>query len=68
MAQGAARSPLSSPEVEQLRESIRRLLDDPDANLSRDARLRWEVALTAVEAILGEPSSLVRDDRDQIGL
>ena len=37
-----------------LAKSIRQLLDDPDAYLTRDARLRWEGALTALETVLGE--------------
>ena len=50
-------------EGERLAESIRALLADPDAHLTRDGRLRWEGALTAVEAVLGKcPSLLAEND------
>jgi hypothetical protein len=53
------RRTLTRVDVERFAESIRELLDDSDAGLSRDARLRWEGALSALEALLREPSSLV---------
>jgi hypothetical protein len=56
------RRPLPRAEVDQMAEAIRALLDDPDAGLSRDGRLRWEGALAALEAVLRSPSSLVDDE------
>ncbi len=50
--------PLTRSEQERLMVSLRSILDDPDANLSRDARLRWEGALTALEVVLGERPTL----------
>ena len=41
------------------RASIRALLADPEADLNEPMRRRWEGALAALEAVLGEPSSLV---------
>ena len=49
-------------EIEALAASIRRLLEDRDADLSRDATLRWQGALTALEVVLGEPPSLAIAD------
>jgi hypothetical protein len=60
--------PLSLTQVRPLIESIRHLLDDPDAHLSRDARLRWEGALTALETVLGESPSLGSSAIDLPGL
>jgi len=54
--------PLTRAETAAFADSIRALLADPDANLGRDARLRWEGALTAVEAVLGKAPSLATDD------
>jgi hypothetical protein len=42
-------------------ERIRQLLADPDARLSGPTRARWEGALTALEAVLGEAPSLFDD-------
>jgi hypothetical protein len=57
MTEGRSR-PLRRPEIEKFAESIRALLADTDANPSRDARLRWEGALTALERVLGQEPSL----------
>ena len=46
-------------EIEQLANSIRTLLADPDADINEPMRRRWEGALAALEAVLGERSSLV---------
>jgi hypothetical protein len=54
------RRPLSRAETVAFAESIRALLADP-TNLSRDARLRWEGALTGLEAVLGQDPTLGRD-------
>jgi len=54
--------PLTRVETAAFADSIRALLADPDANLSRDARLRWEGALTAIEAVLGKAPSLFADE------
>jgi len=54
-----ASRPLTRAEVGELAESIRRLLADPDARLTGPMRQRWQGALTALEVVLGEPSSLV---------
>jgi hypothetical protein len=59
---------LSRDEVAKLADSVRRLLADPDTRLSRDARLRWEGALTALETVLGQAPTLVREDLDLTGL
>lgn len=50
--------PLFRAEQEKMVQSIRLLLKDPDAHLTRDARLRWEGALTALEVVLGETPTL----------
>lgn len=50
---------LTLTEVDQLADHIRKLLADPDAGLTEPMRQRWQGALTALEAVLGEPSSLV---------
>ncbi len=52
---------LTLAEVGQLADHIRQLLFDPDAGLTESMRQRWEGALTALEAVLGEPPSLVED-------
>jgi hypothetical protein len=49
---------LTLTEVGQLADHIRELLADPDAGLAEATRQRWQGALTALEAVLGEPSSL----------
>ena len=49
-------------EVEVLVTSIRTLLDDPDALLTRHARLRWEGALTALEVVLGQTPTIDASD------
>jgi hypothetical protein len=56
---------LARPEVERFAESVRALLADPDAGLSRDARLRWQGVLAGLEAVLGERSSLVAGEQDE---
>jgi len=53
--------PLTRAETTAFADSVRAILADPDANLSRDARLRWEGALTALEAVLGRAASLTSD-------
>jgi hypothetical protein len=50
---------LTLAEVGQLADHIRELLADPDAGLTEPMRQRWQGALTALETVLGEPSSLV---------
>ncbi len=45
-----------------LAESIRAILADPDAALSPQARARWEGALTALEWVLGVPTSMPIED------
>jgi hypothetical protein len=61
-------NPLSRTEQVKMVESIRLLLADPDAHLSRDARLHWEGALTALEVVLGKPPTLGIEDLDLTGL
>lgn len=51
--------PMRRAEIEKLAESVRALLSDPDAGLNEHERRRWEGALAALEAALGQPSSLV---------
>lgn len=51
--------PMTRAEIEQLANSIRTLLADPDAGINEPMRRRWEGALAALEAVLGERSSLV---------
>lgn len=46
-------------EIEELATSIRALLADPDAGINEPLRRRWEGALVALEAVLGEKISLV---------
>ena len=53
------RRPLSRPEIDAMAEGVQALLADSDAGLSPDRRLRWEGALAALEAVLGQRSSLV---------
>lgn len=55
----AGRRPLTRTEIEKFAESIRVLLADPDADLNEPFRRRWEGALAALEAVLGENSTLV---------
>jgi hypothetical protein len=55
---------LTRTEVERFAGAVRALLADADARLSRDGRLRWEGVLAGLEAVLGEPSSLVPGGRD----
>ena len=55
---------LPEAEISRLANSIRLLLADPDAHLSRDARLRWEGALTALEVALEANPSLGADALD----
>lgn len=56
MARGLTRS-----ETEKLAEALRAILADPDAGLNDHTRRRWEGALAALEAVLGEDSTLVAD-------
>jgi hypothetical protein len=60
--QAKERRPLARVEIERMADAARSLLGDPDAGLSRDARLRWEGALTAIEVVLGERPSLPEPD------
>ena len=60
--------PLTRSEVTLFADHVRALLDDPDANLTRNARLRWEGVLTAVEYVLGMTPSLVFEDPDRFVL
>jgi hypothetical protein len=53
--------PLTRADVGELVERIRQLLADPDTRLAVPTRQRWEGALTALEAVLGEAPSLVDD-------
>ena len=57
--------PVTRSEFAAFAESVRALLTDPDANLSRSARLRWEGALTAVEYLLGMTPSLISVDPER---
>jgi hypothetical protein len=56
---GQVGRPLSRAEIGKLADSIRTLLADPDADINEPMRRRWEGALTALEAVLGERLSLV---------
>ncbi len=51
--------PMRRTDVEELAVSIRALLADPDADINEPLRRRWEGALVALEAVLGERTSLV---------
>ena len=51
--------PMRRSDVEELAVSIRALLADPDADINEPLRRRWEGALVALEAVLGEKTSLV---------
>jgi len=51
--------PMRRGEIEGMATSIRALLADSDAGLNEPMRRRWEGALAALEAVLGEDSSLV---------
>ena len=55
-------SHMSFDEVEKFAASIRALLADPDAGLNDPARRRWEGALSALEAVLGQEPSLVETE------
>ena len=46
-------------EIEALAASIRAVLSDPDTQINEPLRRRWEGALVALEAVLGESSTLV---------
>jgi hypothetical protein len=48
-------------EIEDLAGSIRALLTDPAAAMNEPLRRRWEGALVALEAVLGEKTSLVHN-------
>ena len=54
---------MSQNEIEALTESVRALLADPHVDLKDPVRRRWEGALAALEAVLGEEPSLV----DELG-
>ncbi len=51
--------PMRRNEIEELAASIRALLADHDGGINEPLRRRWEGALVALEAVLGERSSLV---------
>ncbi len=53
---------LERAEVERLANEIRALLMDAQSGLSRDARRRWEGAVTSLEVVLGERPSLPEPD------
>lgn len=53
-----SRRTLTWAEVEAAADAIVELLADPAADLTHDARLRWEGALTALEIIAGRVPSL----------
>lgn len=53
--------PMGRGEIEELAGSIRSMLDDPEADLNELMQRRWEGALAALDAVLGERSSLVED-------
>ena len=55
-----ASRPLTRAEVGELTDCIRQLLADPDARLTEATRERWQGALTALEAVLGEPPASSR--------
>ncbi len=59
---------MNEGEAKVLAASIRCLLTDPDAALTRDARLRWEGALTALEVVLGEVAIRAHTNLDIQGL
>ena len=50
-------------EIEKFAASIRALLADPDADLNDPVRRRWEGALSALEAVLGQEPSLVETEK-----
>jgi hypothetical protein len=50
---------MTRAEIQQLANSIRSLLADPDSDLNEPMRRRWEGALAALEAVLGDRSSPV---------
>ena len=56
-------SHMSFDEVEKFAESIRALLADPDAGLNDPVRRRWEGALSALDAVLGQETSLVDSEK-----
>ena len=58
---GVSPRPLTHAEVGELADRIRHVLADPDAGLTEPTRQRWQGALTALEAVLGEPSSLAEE-------
>jgi hypothetical protein len=49
---------LTRAQIAKLADDIRGVLADPGADLTRDARLRWEGALTALDLVLGNESTL----------
>ena len=54
---------MSFSEIEKFAVSIRALLADPDADLNDPVRRRWEGALSALEAVLGQESTLVDSEK-----
>ena len=56
--------PVRRSEIEELVVSIRRILDDPDADMNEPMRRHWEGSLAALDVILGRRSFLV----DNLGL
>lgn len=50
---------MTRAEVERFAGAVADLLADPAAELTPSARLRWEGALTALEAVLGHPPTLL---------
>ena len=50
-------------EIEKFADSIRALLADHDADLNDPVRRRWEGALCALEAVLGQEASLVDSEK-----
>jgi hypothetical protein len=57
---------MSQTEIEGLASSIRALLDEPEAHLNEPTKRRWEGALAALEAVLGERSTLVDNFLDDL--
>ena len=47
-------------------ERIRAVLSDPDAGLSTTTRRHDEGALTVLEAVLGEPPSLILSENERL--
>jgi hypothetical protein len=56
---GSMARPMRRSDIEDLAASIRAVLADPDAGINELQCRRWEGALVALEAVLGEKISLV---------